>query len=217
MEQEQNRYEYRNQAKNLYENMKSKQTGNTSVTMRDLRKRPEIVLTQQFGTTDVKDDNISREATENSDESIMANRRRLKNQNVSMCSAPNDTATESSAITMSQWKSKPSNTKTISKPILGDSSSKHVNSRRERATLQKNTGNVAGAESRIRTKSRKLSVEQIEQLTKNFEEGLELKKLQEELTKAEEEEKAVQNENQKKTLDFMAQIRSELNLSLMHI
>lgn len=78
--------------------------------------------------------------------------------------------------------------------------------------MQKNTGNVAGAESRIRTKSRKLSVEQIEQLTKNFEEGLELKKLQEELTKAEEEEKAVQNENQKKTLDFMAQIRSELNL-----
>ena len=32
------------------------------------------------------------------------------------------------------------------------------------------------------------------------------------VTKAEEEEKAVQNENQKKTLDFMAQIRSELNL-----
>ena len=140
LEQEQNRYEYRNQAKNLYENMKSKQTGNTSVTMRDLRKRPEIVLTQQVGTTDVKDDNISEEATENSDESIMANRRRLKNQNVSMSSAPNDTATESSAITMSQWKSKPSNTKTISKPILGDSSSKHVNLRRERATLQKNTG-----------------------------------------------------------------------------
>ena len=67
-------------------------------------------------------------------------------------------------------------------------------------------------ESMIRTKRRKLSAEEIEQLTINFEEGLELKKLQEELTKAEEEEKAIQNENEKKTLDFMAQIRSELNL-----
>ena len=130
LEQEQNRYEYRNQAKNLYENMKSKQTGNTSVTMRDLRKRPQIVLAQQCasGGSEVKYNDNRKESTENSDESIMANRRRLKNQNMS--SSPNDTANEDSAI-MSQWKSKPSTTKNIDKPILGDSSSRHVNSRKE--------------------------------------------------------------------------------------
>ena len=214
LEQEQNRYEYRNQTKNLYENMKSRQSGNTSVTMRDLRKRPQIVLAQQCasGGSEAKGNDIRKESAENSDESIMANRRRLKNQN--MPSAPNETANEesSNSAIMSQWKSKPSTTKNIDKPILGDSSSRHVNSRKERVSGKKNGGKNTGTESVIRTKSRKLSAEEIEHLTKNFEEGLELKKLQAELTKAEEEEKAIQNENEKKTLDFMAQIRSELNL-----
>ena len=49
----------------------------------------------------------------------------------------------------------------------------------------------------IRTKSRKLSAEEIEHLTKNFEEGLELK-LQEELTKAEEEERPFKTKTRKK-------------------
>ena len=86
--------------------MKSRQSGNTSVTMRDLRKRPQIVLAQQCasGGSEAKGNDIRKESAENSDESIMANRRRLKNQNMS--SAPNETANEesSNSAIMSQWK-----------------------------------------------------------------------------------------------------------------
>ena len=65
-----------------------------------------------------RSNDIRKESAENSDESIMANRRRLKNQN--MPSAPNETANEesSNSAIMSQWKSKPSTTKILISQFL---------------------------------------------------------------------------------------------------
>ncbi len=198
LEKEQDRYEERLSSYKPSSNNRNKPI----ITMRDLRRQPQMLhgASSQQENIDGQGDTNKRDGEEglvdndnsNNDKSLMANRRML---------AKNSNNNRTTPVMMTQWKEK-----SITKPILIDASSKHANVRHD----NKSTNNMSGGTTK--TKSRKLSAEEIEQLTRNFEEGIEIKKLQNQLTKATNEEKQIQQENSKKTFDFMEQIKNELNL-----
>jgi len=197
LEKEQDRYEDRFSRYKPSSSNRNKPV----ITMRDLRRQPQIIhgaSAQQENVDGQSRSNIKNEVDGSSsnnnamkNKSLMANRRMLKTSN-------NDNST--TPVLMSQWKEK-----SITQPVLSDASSKHANVRNNKIT-----NSSSGTTSK--SKSRKLTAEEIEQLTRNFEEGIEIKKLQNQLTKVTNEEKQIQQENNKKTFDFMEQIKNELNL-----